>query len=660
MRLGEGAQRRIAVVLADVFGEPLDVGVAIARSSTRTCGASRSRRRSGCGSSSGPSPGCPSSSSASRCRRTACRPATRRRYLERWALVARATCSARASTCSRPSRSWGGAGTRTCARAWASGRSPRSARERAPVFPARPHPGPPPPERGRGLVTCEPGTASSPCSCGGRPGGGQREEGAGDSPTSSSSAAARRARPRRSSWPRRGTTWRARGGPARSATRTGAWARARRSCDSSATAARRSRWAAASSPSCRAGASAGRRSSTAPSSGACPRTRTSACSAPIGARDALPLDAILARHGPHRARSVRGARPGPAARRQRHADEGGRREARLEGARHPPQRRRLPGQRPLPRGVPHAAKQSMEQTYLPRAAKLGARVLPDHEVRLIETSAARATAVSGRRADGSPVPPRRAPRRRPRGERDPVAVHPAPLGPRPARARRRALPRAPGHGRRGHLPRSRPHLGGRDAVVRGRRVPLPGLQDGGRGPARGARGRAHARPGRGLPAERCATSRTWPCGACRCAPRRRARCSRRATGRASRTRRPGATWSGSATGVRRLVRASLRGGRGARLPRRARRPGRADVARRAGLARRPPARSSRLVAHLGPPVLHVPHGRGRGARRRRASTAGVHGVHGLWVVDASVLPTNLGVNPQHTIMAVAMLMAERI
>jgi len=50
---------------------------------------------------------------------------------------------------------------------------------------------------------------------------------------------------------------------------------------------------------------------------------------------------------------------------------------------------------------PTRRKQSMEQTYLPRAAALGARLLPDHEVRLIETSAARAVAVSGRRADGS-------------------------------------------------------------------------------------------------------------------------------------------------------------------------------------------------------------------------------------------------------------------
>jgi choline dehydrogenase-like flavoprotein len=31
----------------------------------------------------------------------------------------------------------------------------------------------------------------------------------------------------------------------------------------------------------------------------------------------------------------------------------------------------------------------------------------------------------------------------------------------------------------------------------------------------------------------------------------------------------------------------------------------------------------------------------------------VHGYHGLYVADASAMPTNLGVNPQHTIMALA-------
>ena len=38
----------------------------------------------------------------------------------------------------------------------------------------------------------------------------------------------------------------------------------------------------------------------------------------------------------------------------------------------------------------------------------------------------------------------------------------------------------------------------------------------------------------------------------------------------------------------------------------------------------------------------------------------VHGLRGLYVVDSSVFPTNLGVNPQLTIMAIAMHAAERI
>jgi choline dehydrogenase-like flavoprotein len=37
----------------------------------------------------------------------------------------------------------------------------------------------------------------------------------------------------------------------------------------------------------------------------------------------------------------------------------------------------------------------------------------------------------------------------------------------------------------------------------------------------------------------------------------------------------------------------------------------------------------------------------------------VHGYEGLWVADASAIPTNLGVNPQHTIMAHAGVVAER-
>jgi choline dehydrogenase-like flavoprotein len=38
----------------------------------------------------------------------------------------------------------------------------------------------------------------------------------------------------------------------------------------------------------------------------------------------------------------------------------------------------------------------------------------------------------------------------------------------------------------------------------------------------------------------------------------------------------------------------------------------------------------------------------------------VHGVTGLYVADAAALPTTLGVNPQHTIMALASVFAEDI
>ena len=42
-------------------------------------------------------------------------------------------------------------------------------------------------------------------------------------------------------------------------------------------------------------------------------------------------------------------------------------------------------------------------------------------------------------------------------------------------------------------------------------------------------------------------------------------------------------------------------------------------------------------------------------------TAGaVHGVDGLYVMDASVFPTNTGVNPQHSIMSIATVAATRI
>ena len=41
-------------------------------------------------------------------------------------------------------------------------------------------------------------------------------------------------------------------------------------------------------------------------------------------------------------------------------------------------------------------------------------------------------------------------------------------------------------------------------------------------------------------------------------------------------------------------------------------------------------------------------------------TLKVHGVDGLYVMDASVFPTNTGVNPQHSIMSVATVAATRL
>jgi choline dehydrogenase-like flavoprotein len=43
----------------------------------------------------------------------------------------------------------------------------------------------------------------------------------------------------------------------------------------------------------------------------------------------------------------------------------------------------------------------MDVTYLPRAARHGARLLPEHEVRTIDVTGSMPTGVSGRRSDGT-------------------------------------------------------------------------------------------------------------------------------------------------------------------------------------------------------------------------------------------------------------------
>lgn len=60
-------------------------------------------------------------------------------------------------------------------------------------------------------------------------------------------------------------------------------------------------------------------------------------------------------------------------------------------------------------------------------------------------------------------------------------------------------------------------------------------------------------------------------------------------------------------------------------------------------------------------LSHLFGGACMGADPRRSVCDGsgkVHGRQGLYVADASLMPDNLGVNPQHTIMALAMLVAE--
>jgi choline dehydrogenase-like flavoprotein len=52
---------------------------------------------------------------------------------------------------------------------------------------------------------------------------------------------------------------------------------------------------------------------------------------------------------------------------------------------------------------------------------------------------------------------------------------------------------------------------------------------------------------------------------------------------------------------------------------------------------------------------------GRDARDSVCDERGrVHGAQGLYVADASAIPSGLGVNPQHTIMALARLFAEQM
>jgi choline dehydrogenase-like flavoprotein len=307
---------------------------------------------------------------------------------------------------------------------------------------------------------------------------------------------------------------------------------------------------------------------------------------------------------------------------------------------------------------PTKRKQSMERTYLPRAAHLGARVLPDHEARVIETSAARAVAVSGRRSDGSPF--------RIAARRGVVLAASAIQSP--------CILRRSGLGPRTHVgAHFRAHPG--TAVAGVYRDPVRIWE--------GAtqsyevdefRGQGFKMEVVGLPAE-LAGVRLPGIGAefqrsmadfpnmAVWGVQVRAEAEGRVTPMADHaritytpTRRDMETFR---HGVRRL----------------------AELHFAAGAVRVYPG------VHGGPEVLASPDQLAQldelpldprdwslisshlfsTCRMGRSAEDGVvgfdgavHGVRGLWALDASALPTNLGVNPQHTIMALAMLLAGRL
>jgi choline dehydrogenase-like flavoprotein len=307
---------------------------------------------------------------------------------------------------------------------------------------------------------------------------------------------------------------------------------------------------------------------------------------------------------------------------------------------------------------PTQRKQSMERTYLPRAVERGARVLGDHEVRVVETSAGRATGVAGRRADGSPF--RFAARRgvvlAASAVQTPCILLRSGIGPRR-------------------------HVGAHFRLHPGTAV--AGIY---RDPVRiweGAtqsyevdefRAQGFKMEVVGLPVE-LAGVRMPGMG--------------EDFQRAMRDFPHMAVW-----GVQ--VRAEAEGtvapqGDAARI---AYTPARADMEKfRHGVRRlcelHFAAGALRVYpgVHGGPEVLGSPDELGKlddlpldprdwslisshlfsTCRMGRTEDEGavafdgrVHGARGLWVLDASALSTNLGVNPQHTIMALAMLLAERI
>jgi choline dehydrogenase-like flavoprotein len=307
---------------------------------------------------------------------------------------------------------------------------------------------------------------------------------------------------------------------------------------------------------------------------------------------------------------------------------------------------------------PTRRKQSMEVTYLPRAAELGARLLTDHEVERVDAPGSRACGVIGRRADGTRfrVAARLGVVLAASAVQSPCILSRSGLGPRAHVGKHFRLHPATAvagvfrdpvriwEGATQSYEVDEFRHDGFKLEVTGLPMELAGVRLPGMGEAfQRAMADYPNMAVWGVQIRAEAEGRVTPAGA-----------------RADLTYTPSrADMERFRTGVRRL----------------------AEMHFAAGALRVYPG------VHGGPDVLESPDDLGkldalsldprdwsiisshlfstcRMGVDARAGVVGfdgaVHGTTGLWVIDASALPTNLGVNPQHTIMAMAMLLAERI
>jgi choline dehydrogenase-like flavoprotein len=307
---------------------------------------------------------------------------------------------------------------------------------------------------------------------------------------------------------------------------------------------------------------------------------------------------------------------------------------------------------------PTKRKQSLEVTYLPRAAKRGARILADHEVRTIETSAGRAVGVVGRRSDGSAfrIAARKGVVLAASAIQSPCILRRSGIGPREhVGAHFRAHPatavagvyRDPVHlwvgGTQSYEIDEFRHEGFKMEVaslpVELAGVRMPGLgadfqrsmRDYPNMAVWGVQIRAEAE-GRVTPAHSRSDIQYTPTAADMAIFRRGVRQIAEMHFAAGAVRvypgvHGGPDFLTSPDELSKLDELSL-----------------------------DPRDWSMISAHLFSTC--------RMGADERAGVVGfdgaVHGVRGVWVLDASAIPTNLGVNPQHSIMAMAMLLAERI